>query len=113
MVDLIKKTFKVTTQFARHLNEYNDMWRHYKSRFPAFNVVRRNEDVATDTVFSDTPAIDGGEECAQLFVGRESLVTDVYGMKTDKEFTKSLEDNIRRRGAMNKLISDRGSSEMS
>ena len=40
--------------------------------------------MGTDTVFSDEPAIDGGETCAQIFVGRESLVVDVYGMKTEK-----------------------------
>jgi hypothetical protein len=38
-----------------------------------------------DTVFSDTPAVDCGVTAAQIFVGRESLVADVYGLKTDKE----------------------------
>jgi hypothetical protein len=35
--------------------------KHYKSPFLALNVQRRNEHVATDIVYSDTPAIDGGE----------------------------------------------------
>ena len=48
----------------------------------ALNAKRRDEPVATDTVFSDTPAIDGGQSCAQIYVGTETLVTDVYGMKT-------------------------------
>jgi hypothetical protein len=30
----------------------------------------------------------------------------VYGVKTDKEFVNTLEDNIRERGAMDKLIND-------
>ena len=47
---------------------------HWRSRFPACNVKRRNEPVATDTVFSDTPAVDCGMTAAQLFVGRESLL---------------------------------------
>ena len=109
---VIKKTFEVTTRYARDVERLP--WRkHFKSRFPALNVHRRHEPVATDTVFSDTPAIDNGSTCAQIFVGTESLVTDVYGMKTDKEFVNTLEDNIRTRGAMDKLISDRARAEIS
>jgi hypothetical protein len=52
------------------------MRKHYKSRFPAFNVVRRSEPVATDTIFSEVSAIDDGSLCAQIFVGRHTLVTD-------------------------------------
>ena len=43
-------------------------------RNPALNVPRRHEAVATDTGYSDTPAIDSGVKMAQLFVGKESLV---------------------------------------
>lgn len=69
--------------------------------------------MATDTIFSDTPAIDDGSTSAQLFVGRNSLVTDVYGMKSLKQFVNTLEDNVRKRGAMDKLISDRAQLEIS
>ena len=34
-----------------------------------FNIPRRNEPVATDTIFSDTPAINDGSTMAQFFVG--------------------------------------------
>ena len=68
--------------------------KHYKSPFPANNVHRHNEPIITDTVYSDTPAIDSGYTCAQLFVGTKSLVTDVYGMKTGKQFINTLEDVI-------------------
>jgi hypothetical protein len=71
------------------------MRKHFKSRFPALNVHRRNEAVATNTIWSDTSAIDNGSKFAQLFVGRQSLVTDIYPMKTNKEFVNALEDNIR------------------
>ena len=80
--------------------------KHYKSPFPALNVSRRNEAVATDTVFSDTPAIDNGSTMAQIFVGTTTFVTDAYGMKQEKQFVNTLEDNIRNRGAMDKLVSD-------
>ena len=59
------------------------------------NVRRRNEPVATDTVYSDTPAIDDGSTSAQIFVGTETLLTDVCGMKSDKQFVNTLEDNMR------------------
>ena len=41
------------------------------------------------------------------------MVTDVYGCKTEKQFVNTLEDNIRKRGAMDKLISDRAQVEVS
>ena len=43
---------------------------------------------------------------AQLFVGKESLVSDIYPMRSGKEFVNTLENNIHRHGAMDKLISD-------
>ena len=85
----------------------------FKSPHPALNVHRRNEPVTTDTVYSDTPAIDSGDTYVQLFIGTESLVCDVEGMKTDKQFVNTLEDNIRRRGAPTKLISDSAKVEIS
>jgi hypothetical protein len=110
--DTIKRTFSVTTPYAR--GRISDtLKQHWRSRFPACNVKRRNEPVATDSMFSDTPAVDCGVTAAQIFVGRESLVADVYGLKTDKEFINTLEDNIRERGAMDKLISNCAKAETS
>jgi hypothetical protein len=88
-VDVIQKTFDVTTRWARSI-ENLPFRKHFKSPFPAFNVHRRNEPVATDTVYSDTPAVDSGATSAQIFVGTQTLVTDVYGMKTDKEFGQGI-----------------------
>ena len=62
------------------------------------NVPRRHEPVATETIFSDTPAVDSSVKQAQVFVGRDSLVADVYQMKSGRQFVNTLEDNIRRRG---------------
>ena len=50
---------------------------------------------------------------AQLFIGRKSLIIDVYGMSTEKQFVNTLEDVIRKRGAMDKLITDSAKVEMS
>jgi hypothetical protein len=98
----IKKTLEQTTQYAR-MPDGTILKKHYKSPFPALNVQCRDEPIVTDTVYSDTPAIDRGETCAQIFVGTETLVTDVYDLKTEKQFVNTLEDNIRKRGAMSQL----------
>ena len=50
--------------------------------------------VATDSVFSDTPAIDSAVKQAQVFVGRDTLVADAYPMKSGKQFVYTLEDII-------------------
>ena len=89
------------------------MKKHLKSRNPAPNIPSRHEPVATDTVFSDTPAVDSGVKQAQVFVGRDTLVADAYPMKNGKQFGNTLENNIRRRGAMDKLLSDSAKTEIS
>ena len=89
------------------------MKKHLKSRNPALNVPRRHEAVATDTVYSDTPAIDSGVKMAHLFVGKKSLVSDIYPMRSGNQFVNTLEDNICRHSAMDKLISDSAKNEIS
>ena len=89
------------------------MRKHCKSRFPAFNIPCRNEAVAADTIFSDTPAIDSGVTMAQICVGKDSLVSDVYPMHSSKQFVNTLEENFKFRGAMIKLISDYAQVEIS
>jgi len=110
--DVIQQTFAVTTQYAR-LPMSMLLKKRYKSPFPALNVHRRDEPVATDTIYSDMPAIDLGTTIAQVFVGTESLITDVYAIKTDRQFINTLEDQIRTRGAPTKLVSDRAQVEIS
>ena len=80
---------------------------------PALNVKRRNEDVATDTFFCDTPAIRCGHTIGQLYYGLDSHVTDVQGVKWEKQFVNTLLDNIRKRGAPTRLLSDSAQVEIS
>ena len=109
----IQDTFNVTTRHgtAPHTQDY--IKKHFKSRNPVFNIPRRSEPVATDTIFSDTPAVDDGSTMAQFFCGRDTLVCDAYGIKSTKQFINTLSDNIRKRGAMDTLISDGGKYEIS
>ena len=110
--DIVKQTIDKTTQLGVALDSF-PMKRHLKSRNPALNVPGRHEPVATDTTFSHTPAVDSGVKQAQVFWGRDSLVADVYPMKSGKQFVNTLEDNIRRRGAMDKSLSDSAKTEIS
>ena len=112
-LDTVQKTMEQSTQWGVSLPNTFPMKRHFKSRNPALNIPRRHEAVATDTVFSDTPAVDSGIKQAQVFVGRDTLVADAYPMKSGKQFVNILEDNIRRRGAMDKLLSDSAKTEIS
>ena len=109
----IQDTCNVTTRHgsAPHTQDY--IKKHFKSRNPVFNIPRRSEAVATDTIFSDTPAVDDGSTMAQFFCGRDTLVCDAYGIKSTKQFINTLSDNIRKRGAMDTLISDGGKYEIS
>ena len=67
--DTIRDTFKHTTQWGASVGTF-PMRKHLKSRNPALNIPRRHEAVATDTVYSDTPAVDSVVKQAQLFVGK-------------------------------------------
>ena len=112
--NVVMHTLDATTQFARHIQSGPEMHKTHRSPFPACNVRRRNEPVATDTVFGDVPAVDtGGMQCAQVFVGRKTLVVDIYGMKTKSQFVNTLLDNIRQCGAMDCLITDHAAEAMS
>jgi hypothetical protein len=111
-IDAIKKTFKRTTQLAR-MPMSTILKKRYKSPNPALNMHPCDEPVATDTIYSDTPAIDCGDTSAQLFVGTKTHTADVYPIKSNKQFVNTLLENITQHGAPTKLISDRAQVEIS
>ena len=75
---------------------------------------RRNEDVATDTLYSRTPAIDDGSTAAQFYVGRASHFRSVMPLgSSDKQMARTLMDEIRKYGAMNRLVSDNARAQIS
>ena len=110
--DTIRDTFKPITQWEVSIDTF-PMRRHLRSRNPPLNVPSRHEAVATDTVYSDTPAVNSGVKQAQLFVGKESLVSDIYPMRSNNQFVNTLEDNICRCSMMDKLITDSAKNEIS
>ena len=110
----VKKTFDATTRYATNVMSGKNILQTTNSPYPALNIPRRNEPVATDTIYAEVPAVaSGGCNRAQIFVGRKSLVIDVYGMSSDAQFVNTLEDVIRKRGAMDTLISDSARVEIS
>ena len=108
----VRSTFDCTTQYYRHIPSSNHIFMTYRSPYPALNIFRRRELVASDTVFADTVAW-GGWKAAQVFVGRLSQYIGIHGCKTDKDFCRTLEDEIRKRGAMDKIVTDRAKAEIS
>ena len=115
-VDKIQKTFENTTQMGR-LGAVKGLklWKRHKAPNPALNVPRRNEPVATDTIYGPgCPAVDNGSTAAQFFVGRKSGFCAIEGLgRSDKRFPIALMNHIRRYGAMDQLISDNAKAQIS
>jgi hypothetical protein len=103
--DIIKNPFENTIQYSRILTG-TLLKRTFKSPNTALNVGRRNVAVACDIVYYDTPDINDSFVAAVIFVGIDSQVTYIYGIKTDNQFVNTLEENIIDRGAPHNLISD-------
>ena len=80
--DTVQKTIEQSTQWGVSVPNTFPMKKHLKSRNPAPIISRRHYPVATDTIFSDTPAVDSGVKQAQVLVGRDTLVADAYPMKS-------------------------------
>ena len=95
-MDVCEKTLKATTQYARN-TLCLPLQDHYKARFPALNVQRLNETFATDTFFSSCKAL-GGYTCAQIYIGKTSILTEVFGMKSESQMRETLQDFIRKLG---------------
>jgi hypothetical protein len=58
--------------------------------------------------YEDVPAIYSVTTASVIFVRVHTQVTDVYGVKTYKQFVNTLQDNIIQQGAPLTLISDCG-----
>ena len=71
------------------------------------NVNRIHDAEATDAVWCDTPAVDDVHASDYVFVDTETLETDVHGIKSDNNLSNAISDNIRKRCAIDKLISNR------
>src|SRR5210317_871188 len=75
-----KKTLEATTQWARQVIRY-PLQKHHVSRFPWSNRQRLREEIAMDTIFMQTPGLDGST-CGQVFIGLMSRMINFYPMKS-------------------------------
>ena len=92
-VNVVEKTFQNTTQMGRLAAVKGlKLWKWHKAPNPALNMPRRNEAVATDTIYGPgCPAVDIGSTAAQFFVGRKSGFCAVEGLgKSDKRHPVAL-----------------------
>ena len=114
-LDTLKATFKATTQLGtRGAVEGFNLRDRIIAPNPVLSIPRRHEDVATDTLYSRTPAIDDGSTAAQFFIGRRSHFRSITPLGTsDKQFAYRLMDEIRKYGAMDRLISDNAKAQIS
>ena len=73
---------------------------HLQKRFklpnPGANLFHRCEPNVTNMIYSNTPAIDGGETQAHIFVGLISRITNVFKVKSGSAecFLGALQDCV-------------------
>ena len=105
-LNTIKQTLEATTQYAsRGAVEGTKLMHQMKSPNPVLNVPRRCESVATDQIYSSTPAIADGTRIAQFFIGTISLFRSVYSLgKTNKNYPQALMDEVRKTVCLECLI---------
>ena len=106
-LERVKQTFEQCTQHMR-LPPSTHLQKQFRSPNPGANIFHCPEANATDMIYSDTPAIDGGETLAHIFAGLISRVTDVFKAKNGSAecFLGAFQDRVCMHGAPNKLIAD-------
>ena len=109
----VKNTLENTTQLAE-LDTRLPLRRHLKSRYPQLknNRPRLAETYCTDTMYASKKSIEG-YTCAQLFVGKSSKYTKVYGMHQEAQGIDALQDFIRDVGAPYNIHSDNSKMQTS
>jgi hypothetical protein len=93
-----KNTLHATTQFGQAVQPF-PFHCHFKTRFPAANVARFNDDVTMGTMFADIPAHDDGilghggcTRAPQVYCGRRTQLTKGYGMQLESQMPATLQD---------------------
>ena len=104
---LIKHTFKNSTQYGFMPNSPDgNLFKRWHSPNPAMNVFRLQDDLLTDKIHSNTPAIDGGFKEAQVFFGRKSHIIHVETISKTKKFVQCLQNFVNKWGAPLRLLAD-------
>ena len=78
--ETIKRTLEATTQYGtRGAVEGTTLRQQVQAPNPVLNIPRRNEDVATDTLYSDTPAIDDAWVHSMSVLHRDLVQVPICG----------------------------------
>ena len=110
-VDIIKKNFERNIQHVR-TPDSKVLKTNYKYSFLNLNDHRRHEKVAADKFCCDNTAAEDGSASAQIFVAKDTLLTEVYVIKYDEQFSSTLSDNIRQCSNMFNITSNRTQAEI-
>jgi len=103
-LEVVQCTLENTTQLAR-LRMRAPLHDHTKPWYPWLNRPRLHETVAMDTMFASLKAI-GGHHCAQVYWGFLSHYINMYGMKTESDSPRTLDDFTQEEGILPILRSD-------
>ena len=103
--NIMRETFRNTTQLGTTNTRHLPMKKHYKNRNPLLQSRRLNEGYATDTMFSTITSYED-YNCAQVFVGLESKKISLYGLRKESQAPKALLDFLRQDGVPLSLSSD-------
>ena len=112
--DTIRETFSNSTQygFMPHSPDGN-LFKRFKAPQPATNVLRLNDKATSDSVFSNTPVIDGGEKGAQIWFGQKCHVIYAEKIKTTADYLRTLQNFVREYGAPDAIICDHANYQSS
>ena len=104
---LIKRTFMNSTQYGfMPVSPDGNLFKRWKSPNPAMNVFRLQDDLLTDKIHSNTPAIDGGFTEAQVFFGRKSHIIHPESISRTKSFLRCIQNFVRKWGAPIRMLAD-------
>ena len=111
---LIQETFRNSTQFGfLPSSPEGNLFKRWKTTNPAMNVNRFHDDVMTDTIYSDTKAIEGGYQAAQIFFGRTSHIIHIDYINEKRNFLKCFQGFVQKWGAPRRLLGDSAGNQHS
>ena len=111
--EVIRKTFKATTQMAMSLDIDNRIIprRHHKARFPFLKQNRINDEFHSDTFFLSVKS-NQGHTCSQIFLGKKTHYMSVHPLKKDSHSFVALQDFGRKVGLPNTIKTDNAKTEI-
>ena len=94
-------------------SERGNLFKRWKAPTPAMNVFRLQDDLLTDKISSNTPAIDGAFTDAQVFFGRKSHIIQICPITKSHKFVHCLQDFVMQWGAPLRLLGDHAKNQHS